>query len=391
MINNEITDEEALQNFLLDIDCLNELNLWTEKFNLFDVLKISKAEIRHSNMLAWLFDANENHGLGDKFIRNIIQKLVENDADKKLDVFQILLLDFYSFIVYREWNNIDLLLVSDDEEVVIAVENKVGSQEHSNQLNRYRKILEKNYPNYNKIHIFLTPAGIPPSDTDNWIILTYTDIIDILCKMKESTELLSDVQLMINNYIDVVRRDIVDDYQLIEICNKIYNKHKKALDLIYENRIDNKDIVKNVVFETLNKLNTCGKIIYPGNSLRFHTSGMSEYLPDLDDTVSSWSNTHPYLYWIYIRDNKINVFFELGGKSVPETTIKLMQPIINELSPKDNNRINFKYKRLKKFTFDIDFENYSAEEIENKLIDCIDKVLLWEENLLKKISKNKCE
>lgn len=387
MINNEITDDEALQKFLLDIDCLNELNLWTEKFNLFDVLKISRVEIRHSNMLAWLFTANENHGLGDKFIRNIIQRLVEKDVDNKLDVFQILLLDFYSFVVYREWNNIDLLLVSDDEEVVIAIENKVGSQEHSNQLNRYRKILEKNYPDYNKIYIYLTPDGIPPSDTDNWIILTYTDIIDILCEIKESTELLSDVQLMINNYIDVVRRDIVDDYQLIDICNKIYIKHKKALDLIYENRIDNKDIVKNVIFEILNQLDACGKIEYSGNSMRFHTSRMSEYLPNLDDTVSSWSNIYPYLYWIYVRDNKIDVFFELGGRSAPEMTIRLMQPIIDELSPKDNNRINFKYKRLKKFTFDIDFENSSKEEIESKLIDCIDKVLLWEENLLEKINR----
>lgn len=64
---DELTDEEALQNFLLDIDCLDELNIWTEKFNLFDILNCSRAEIRHSNMLAWLFDANENHGVGDKF------------------------------------------------------------------------------------------------------------------------------------------------------------------------------------------------------------------------------------------------------------------------------------------------------------------------------------
>lgn len=388
----ELSDEEALKNFLLDIDCLDELSMWTEKFNIFDVLKISRAEIRHSNMLAWLFDANENHGLGDKFVKKIMQKFVENNLNgSKFDVFEILLLDFYSFNIYREWNNIDLLLVSDDEKMVIAIENKVGSHEHSNQLNRYRKLLEKSYADYNKIYIFLTPDGILPSDTDNWCVLTYSDIVDVLTDIKEATELLPDVELMINNYIDVVRRDIVDDYQLIDICNKIYTKHKKALDLIYENRIDYKDIVKNIIFETLNKLDDCGKIDYPGNSVRFHTSSMSEYLPDLNDTVSSWSNIYPYLYWINIRDNKMDVFFELGGKSVPDETIKLMQPIIDELSPKDNNRINFKYKRLKKFTFDIDFENSSKEEIERKFIDSIDKVLLWEEQLLEKVQRESNE
>ena len=45
-----LSNEEALQDFLLDIDCLNELQPWTGHFNLFDVLKISKTEIRHSNM-----------------------------------------------------------------------------------------------------------------------------------------------------------------------------------------------------------------------------------------------------------------------------------------------------------------------------------------------------
>ena len=34
-----MTKEEALQNFLLDIECLDELLPWTGTFNLFDVLK----------------------------------------------------------------------------------------------------------------------------------------------------------------------------------------------------------------------------------------------------------------------------------------------------------------------------------------------------------------
>ena len=37
-IDTNLTDEEALKNFLLDIDCLNELQPWTGHFNLFDVL-----------------------------------------------------------------------------------------------------------------------------------------------------------------------------------------------------------------------------------------------------------------------------------------------------------------------------------------------------------------
>ena len=176
----ELTDKEALQNFLLDIQCLDELQPWTGKFNLFDVLKISRAEIRHSNMLAWLLDPSESRGIGDSFLKGMLQRLVENDSDGRYDIFQLLLLDTYSFSVYREWKNIDLLLVSEKEKIVIAIENKVGAHEHSNQLNRYRTILEKEYADYKKICVLLTPDGEEPSDTVNWDTFTYRDVVDIL-------------------------------------------------------------------------------------------------------------------------------------------------------------------------------------------------------------------
>ena len=86
--------KEALKKFLLDIDCLNELLPWAGKFNLFDVLRISRAEIRHSNMLAWLLNANENHGMGDSYVKALVQKLVANDSAGRYDVFQLALMEF---------------------------------------------------------------------------------------------------------------------------------------------------------------------------------------------------------------------------------------------------------------------------------------------------------
>ncbi len=122
----------------------------------------------------------------------------------------------------------------------MAIENKVGSYEHSNQLNHYRNILEKEYADYQRIYVFLTPDGEEPSDAENWDILTYTDVVEVLENICCKIELQPDVSMMIKNYIEVIRRDIVKDQKLIDICNKIYNKHKKALDLIYEYRTDGK-------------------------------------------------------------------------------------------------------------------------------------------------------
>lgn len=383
MNTNEMTDEQALQNFLLDIDCLDELNQWTEKFNIFDVLKISRAEIRHSNMLAWLFDANENHGINDRFIKKIAQQIAKNDTQGKYDVFQLLLLDFYSFSVYREWNNIDLLIVSDEEKTVFVIENKVGSNEHSNQLNRYRKICEKAYAEYNKIYLFLTPQGLPPSDTDNWTVLTYNDVVEVLSEIINTTELLPDVALMINNYIDVVRRDIVDDRQLIEVCNKIYNKHKKALDLIYTNRTDTKSIIRDTVRDTLLQLADRGKIVYDGNYyLRFHSSELDKILPNLENANSVWKTKYPYVYWVYVEETHIGIIFEFTSVNVPTETLQKMQTFIDILKPNDNRRLDFEYKRLHRINIELKSDDV-VSELSKKLSDSIDKLTVWEEKLIK--------
>ena len=379
----EMTDEQALQNFLLDIDCLNELNQWTEKFNIFDVLKISRTEIRHSNMLAWLFDANENHGIDDRFIKKIAQQIAKNDTQGKYDVFQLLLLDFYSFSVYREWNNIDLLIVSDEEKTAFVIENKVGSNEHSNQLNRYRRICEKAYPEYNKIYLFLTPKGLSPSDADNWTVLTYNDIIEALSEIMENTELLPDVSLMINNYIDVVRRDIVDDRQLIEVCNKIYNKHKKALDLIYSNKTDTKSIIRDTVRDTLLQLTERGKIVYDGNYyLRFYSKELDKILPNLEKENSVWKTNYPYVYWIYVEETQIGIIFEFTSVNVPAETLQKMQTFINILKPKDKRRLDFEYKRLHRIDIELKSDDV-VSELSKKLSDTIDKLTVWEEKLIK--------
>ena len=347
MDGKELTNEEALQNFLLDIGCLDELLPWTGKFNMFDVLKISRTEIRHSNMLGWLLNPNENHGMGDVFLKGILQRLVENDSEGRYDVFHVLLMDFYTFSVMREWKNIDILLISTEEKTVIAIENKIGSHEHSNQLNRYRNILEKEYPDYNRMLVFLTPDGEKPSDVENWDVLTYSDVIDVLEETNSQIKVLPDVDLMIKNYIDVVRRDIVEDQQLIDICNKIYNKHKKALDLIFENRIDERTQVSDAIKDTLCRLAEEGLIIYDENwGYNFRTETMDQYLPLLDEPVSSWGSTNIYSYWFNVRDDRFYGIFELAGNNVPEESMKKMQAITNILKPNDKRKSNFIYKRI---------------------------------------------
>lgn len=377
-----LTDEQALKQFLLDIECLEELSPWTNKLNIFDVLKITRTEIRHSNMLSWLFDANENHGLGDKFISLFMHALVSNNQIQSTQIFEYLLSDFYSFSVYREWKNIDLLLVSHKEKIVIAIENKVGSHEHDNQLCRYRNQIIQTFSDYQQLFIYLTPDGESPSDNVNWYIFTYCDIADILEQICENSNLNVDTNLLIQNYIAIIRRDIVEDKQLIEICNKIYNKHKPALDLIYDNIIVDESGIDKIISSVLQKLSQEGKVVYEkdwGNA--FGTKRMYEALPSLDAPVSVWKTYDIYSYWFRYENEKFYLIFEISGVNIPDEQKSTMEKMINILKP-NSSKNDFKFKRLWRTDwFDLSNSSDFEVEAEKAIRQAVDEMLAMEDRL----------
>lgn len=112
--------------------------------------------------------------------------------------------------------------------------------------------------------------------------MTYLDIVETLESVSGGIDLIPDVRLMIDNYIAIIRRDIVDDQQLIEICDKIYKKHQKALDLIFEHRVNNRGQIAAAVRETLQQMSDEGSIVFDENStdswLCFHTKEMDAVL-----------------------------------------------------------------------------------------------------------------
>lgn len=382
----KLNNEQALKDFLLDIECLEELAPWISKSNIFDILKISKKEIKHSNMLGWLFNATESHGMGDKFISLFMQTLVSTNQIPNTRILDYLLLDFYNFSVYREQKNIDILLVSHKEKITIAIENKVFSHEHDNQLNRYRKQLEETYPDYQRIYIYLTPEGESPSDDVNWYIFTYSDIADILEQICNNSNLNSEAELFIQNYITIIRRDIVEDKQLIEICNKIYNKHRQALKLIFDN-VDMEDAsIYSVITNTLQKLSQEGKIIHEEDwGTCFGTPRMYEALPSLDEPISAWKTEDIYSYWFRCVDERFYLIFEITGINIPDEQRITMEKMIDILKP-NSNKTEFTWKRLYKTGW-FDLSNASDFEIEAEkaVRQAVDEMLAMEDRLFSEL------
>ena len=75
----QVEPSRVLDKFLVDNAELEELSARLSIFNIFRVLRIEQAEIRHSNALAWLLDPRESHGLGEAFLRRFLSTiLLEN-------------------------------------------------------------------------------------------------------------------------------------------------------------------------------------------------------------------------------------------------------------------------------------------------------------------------
>ena len=65
-------EQRRLDAFLVDNQELESLTARLARFNLFRVLNIEKAEILHSNVLAWLLTSGETRGLGNTFLRGFL-------------------------------------------------------------------------------------------------------------------------------------------------------------------------------------------------------------------------------------------------------------------------------------------------------------------------------
>lgn len=343
-------DELALKDFLLDIECLEPLSEWTGKLNFFDILKITRVEIRHSNMLAWLINPNENHGLNDQIIRGFIQYVVTSFSDGK-DVISTLLMDCHNFSILREWRNIDILAVSTDNEFLICIENKVDSSEHDDQLKRYRHVVEEEYPHYKKMYIYLSPDGFESSEPDYWCSMGYPDVISIIENCCKRVKLVPESELLINNYVETIRRDIVGDERLAQICKDIYTKHQRALDLIFDNKPDRASDVAEIIREWALQATKKGEIevvLEKCNKTytRFLTSDMSQILPDAVEAQSGWNTKNHYFYEIFNNGgNEFHIQFVLSARSIP-SDLKETCERINGFFPSKQNKTNWLWRTV---------------------------------------------
>lgn len=234
---------EALERLALDNEDLARLEELTSQFNIFEALGMVRQEIRHSNLLAWLMNPAQNHGLGDAFLRGFLLKTSVNASDAGVETISPIDVDVWDLSateVRREWKNIDIALVNQSNKFVCVIENKVYSGEHSDQLRRYREdVVEQEFPDYTHHYVLLNVTGDEPSDPE-YVRITYGEVCEIierLLEMRASTAG-DELAIALSHYVTMVRRRVMPDAEIQQLCRRIYRKHQVALDLIYQYRPD---------------------------------------------------------------------------------------------------------------------------------------------------------
>ena len=269
----------------------------------------------HSDVLAWLLDPGESHGLGDRFLSCFLLRAGAQPAG--------LPSDWSATEVTREWPNVvdgergflDILVVNEAQQVLCAIENKVFSREHSEQLTRYRIALKDKYPRFTRHHLFLTPEGTHPSrkeERKHWTPVTYTMVFDIVQKIVESDDIATTdgVGAFLRQYATALRRNIMPETSVSQLARSIYLEHREAIQLIAANQPDWVAEAKQWLREAIVRQEIWKLDLEASTYVRFRPTDWDKY--DVMHTGSLWAPGSDALLLFQFRFEKELFRLDLG-------------------------------------------------------------------------------
>ena len=231
---------------------LTQLSLNT--FNIFSILRKPNDEVNlHSKFIFELLNPQGSHQQGDRFLKLFFQELEVDENSLEYQVF-------------REKFNIDILITTQNRAIII--ENKIETQDHSEQLSRYyRQIKEEGYRESEIIFFYLTLFEEEPNEIKmrdkvknitykyeihNWIeacikkvihlailrdtLVQYLNLINQLTEQSQEKGFMievKDILLKENNLATILSIEDAVIEAKIEIQLSFWNALKKRLDRTY--------------------------------------------------------------------------------------------------------------------------------------------------------------
>lgn len=140
--------------------------------NFFNAIGLADMERVHSAMIAWMFSPDCN-------------ALSHEDKSKALNSLFDSQCEFESIRTELEIDNIDIHIVIDEntpDETHWIIENKIKSNQHSNQLDKYVDIANEKYGEGKNHFVFLTLIEEKPlgQHKNKWVNKTYSNLLEIM-------------------------------------------------------------------------------------------------------------------------------------------------------------------------------------------------------------------
>ena len=292
---------------LVDDEDFRGLDRRFGRFNIFEAMGNVRRELEHSNLLGYLLTPERPHDLGADLLRRVLRAFIEKLPRERrpLRALDVVIGDLDDAIVHRERNHIDLLIEVPTLKLVVVIENKVGAKAADGQLARYKVRTRAAYPDWRHLFVFLTPDGADPEDVD-YLPFSYVDLAGVIAGLTAERAInhSGDVVLILRHYLEMLRRHIVPDEELKEIALRIYERHREALDFIFESRPEPGNLL-GVVRDALKK----------GPSLREdrQVSSIVRFVPEEWDSVVAL-NACPREMW---TKTGRNLLFEVKSFATP--------------------------------------------------------------------------
>ena len=353
LIKKFIFDDEVQKLF-------EDINNNVLDFNILEITGMGNQEIKHSNILGWLFSDTE-HNLEYKILEGFFKKIIALNGIENLQDYLYLSKHRKDIVIYREKDNIDLLIVDEANQVLFAIENKVFAGERTDgedggQLQKYENIINHKYPKYQKYFIFLTIDLNEPSK-DNWLKANHQMIVETLNEISKNKDISIKTKIIFESYIDTLKRNgIVQDKELEELCLKIWNnsKYKEALEILNNYKPD--------IFSQISEyLKTLGEQYSEINVLK---NSSKTYINFLDNSWINLNNGENVLsYQFNNRANGLSLKLIIGPSKNKDFRVKLFEKAASNNKFKPGRSLSPEWNQIWSMSI------ISKEEIEKKDID----------------------
>ena len=287
----------------------------SEELDALDLIASDRwaAEEFHSRIISWLLDTAAHHRKAGHFIGALLNATMAPP--------RLLNADWSAARVIQEWENnvdgqqgyLDILILNQEHQNLIAIENKIFSQEHSNQLTRYQRALADSYPDFARHHIFLSPGGVSPNlerDRNDWQPARYSVIHNAVQEVLDTGVAEPNAKALLQIYATTIRRNVMPETSIDQQARRIYLEHREALDRILANKPNWIEETKPILKEAIAKYSFWKLDNETPQFIRFRAAEWDEF--PSSRTGTGWAPTSHALLLFQFRFDDETPYLDLG-------------------------------------------------------------------------------